>query len=132
MNEITFEQFKEKLLYHHIVEWNKNTIVLDNGIKIAIEETDQDCCACAWGEFTNVQLNAAITSVSDIKYKSWRDDDTYGCEAVVKFLHNRNLICQANADANAGNGGYYFSVASFVIYEKGEEYYCHFVSSYDK
>lgn len=132
MKLISFEQFKEKLLYHHIVEWNKNTIVLDNGIKIAIEETDQDCCAYAWGEFTKVKLNAAITSVSDIKYKTWRDDDTYGCEAVVKFLHNRNLICQANADTNAGNGGYYFSVASFVIYEKDEKYYCHFVGTYDK
>lgn len=132
MNEITFEQFKEKLLYHHIVEWNKNTIVLDNSIKIAIEETEQDCCASAWGEFTDVQLNAAITSVSNIKYKSWNDCDTYGCEAVVKFMHNRNLICQANADANAGNGGYYYSIASFVIYEKDEKYYCHFVGTYDK
>lgn len=132
MNEITFDQFKEKLLYHHIVEWNENTIVLDNGIKIAIEETAQDCCASAYGEFTDVQLNAAITSVSDIKYKHWEDSDTYGCEAVVKFMHNRNLICKACADADAGNGGYYFSVASFVIYEKGKEYYCHFVHSSDE
>lgn len=132
MKNISFEQFKEKLLYHYIVEWNENTIVLDNGIKIAIEETTQDCCACAYGEFTDVQLNAAITSVSDIKYKSWDDGDTYGCTAVVRFMHNRNLICQANADANAGNGGYYFSVASFVIYEKGEEYFCYFVHSSDE
>lgn len=132
MKNIDFEQFKEKLLFHHIVEWNENTIVLDNGIKIAIEETAQDCCACAYGEFTDVQLNAAITSVSDIKYKSWDDGDTYGCTAVVKFMHNRNLICQANADANAGNGGYYFSVASFVIYEKNEKYFCHFVHSSDE
>ena len=131
MNEITFEQFREKLLYHYITEWNEDTIVLDNGIKISIVVTEQDCCAGAWGEFTDVQLNAAITSVSDIKYQSWEDDDTYGCRAMVKFMHNRNLICRANANADAGNGGYYYSIASFVIYEKGEEYYCHFVGSDD-
>lgn len=131
MNEITFEQFREKLLYHYITEWDDDTIILDNGIKISIMETAQDCCASAWGEFTDVQLNAAITSVSDIKYQPWEEGDTYGCRAMVKFMHNRNLICRANADADAGNGGYYYSIASFVIYEKGEEYYCHFVGSND-
>lgn len=131
MNEINFEQFKQKLLYHHIVEWNKNTIILDNGIKITIEETEQDCCAGAWGEFSDVQLNAAITSVHEPNRESWEDEDTYGCSAVVKFMHNRNLICKGYADADAGNGGYYYSIASFVIREKGEKYYCHFVSSYD-
>ena len=131
MNEITFEQFREKLLYHYITEWDEDTIILDNGIKISIVETEQDCCASAWGEFTDVQLNAAITSVSDIKYQRWEDDDTYGCSAMVKFMHNRNLICRADANADAGNGGYYYSIASFVIYEKGKEYYCHFVGSDD-
>lgn len=131
MNKITFEQFREKLLYHYITEWDEDTIVLDNGIKISIEETEQDCCAGAWGRFIDVQLDAAITSVSDIKYQRWEDDDTYGCSAMVKFMHNRNVICRADANADAGNGGYYYSIASFVIYEKGKEYYCHFVGSND-
>ena len=131
MNEITFEQFREKLLYHYITEWDEDTIILDNGIKISIVETEQDCCAGAWGRFIDVQLDAAITSVSDIKYQRWEDDDTYGCSAMVKFMHNRNVICRADANADAGNGGYYYSIASFVIYEKGEEYYCHFVGSDD-
>jgi hypothetical protein len=131
MKDITFKQFKKKLLYHRIVEWNKNTIILDNGIIIDIEETAQDCCASAGGEFTNVTLEAVITSVSEPKYKAWENGDTYGCSAVVKFLHNQNLICQANADADAGNGGYYFSVASFVITEKNKQMKCHFVRSDD-
>ena len=129
MKDITFEQFKEKLLYHRIVKWDKNTIVLDNGITIAIEETEQDCCASAGGEFTNVVLDAAITYVSEPKYSAWEDGDTYGCSAVVKFLHNRNLICQANADADAGNGGYYYSIASFVITEHNNKMKCCFVDS---
>lgn len=131
MKNITFEQFKEKLLYHYIVEWDDNKIVLDNGIIIAIEETEQDCCASASGEFTDVVLDAAITSVTEPKYKAWEDGDTYGCSAVVKFLHNRNLICQANAEADAGNGGYYYSIASFVITEKNEQMTCYFVGSDD-
>lgn len=129
MKDITFEQLKQKLLYRHIVEWDKNKIVLDNGTIITIEETEQDCCASAGGDFTNVVLQAAITSVTEPKYKPWENGDTYGCSAVVKFLHNRNLICQANADADAGNGGYYFSVASFVVVEDGEQMKCYFVGS---
>ena len=131
MKNITFEQFKEKLLYHRIVEWNENKIVLDNGINITIEETAQDCCASASGTFINVQLEAVITSVTNPKYEAWEDGDTYGCEAVVKFLHNQNLICQSEANADAGNGGYYFSVASFVITEKNNKMVCHFVGSED-
>jgi hypothetical protein len=131
MKDITFEQLKQKLLYRHIVEWDENKIVLDNGTVIAIEETEQDCCASASGNFTDVVLQAAITSVSEPKYKAWEDGDTYGCSAVVKFLHNRNLICQANADADAGNGGYYFSIASFVVVENGDQMKCYFVGSDD-
>lgn len=131
MENITFEQLKEKLLYHRITKWDENEIVLDNGVTIAIKETEQDCCASACGEFTDVVLEAAITSVTEPKYKAWEDGDTYGCSAVVKFLHNRNLICKANADADAGNGGYYFSVASFVVTENNKQMACHFVGSDD-
>lgn len=131
MKNITFECLKEKLLYHRIVEWDVNKIVLDNGVAIAIEETASDCCASAVGCFTKVKLEAVITSVTEPKYTAWEDDDTYGCRAVVKFLHNRNLICQANANADAGNGGYYFSLASFVITENKEQMACYFVRSDD-
>ena len=135
MKNITFEKFKEMVLYHQIVEWDDNKIVLDNGLVIAIEETAQDCCAEAQGDFSDVVLQAAITSVSEPKYEPWENGDTYGCSAVVKFLHNRNLICQANGDADAGNGGYYFSIASFVVSWKDnpdEPIVCHFVGSNDK
>ena len=128
---ITFEDFKKMVLYHHIVEWDDNKIVLDNGLIIAIEETAQDCCASAGGNFSDVVLQAAITSVTEPKYKPWDDGDTFGCSAVVKFLHNRNLICKANADADAGNGGYYFSIASFVVTWENKEMICHFVGSDD-
>ena len=132
--EMTFEKFRNLLLYKQIVEWNKeeNYIVLDNSMKVTIEMTDSDCCALAYGEFKNVKLNAVITDVTEPKYESWQSDwGEYGCSAVVKMLHNQNLVCQVNADADAGNGGYYFSVASFIVNFKDEKYSVYLVGSED-
>ena len=112
---MTFDEMREMMLYHRIVEWNYNRIKLDNGMELLIEETERDCCACASGEFKNVVLDAAITDISDIHYEPWEDDDTYGCKASVTIMHNQNIICTAIADADAGNGGYYYSIASFVV-----------------
>lgn len=78
-------------------------------------------------------LDAAITDVTEPHYAPWEDCDTYGCTAVVKMLHNQNLICQAEANADAGNGGYYYSIASFVVtVPNSKKTECvHFVSSND-
>ena len=128
----TFDDMRKAMLYHRIVEWNDNIIVLDNGMLLAIVETAQDCCACASGQFENVVLDAAITHVSDIRYEPWEDCDTYGCSATVTIMHNRNLICKAVANADAGNGGYYFSIASFIVRMPcEEESVIHFVGSDD-
>ena len=116
--QVSFETFRNMILYHKVVEWNQemNYIVLDNGIKITIAMTDSDCCAYASGQFENVQLDAAITEVTERECHPWDDGDTYGCSVTVKMLHNQNLVCSVNANADAGNGGYYFSIASFVVY----------------
>lgn len=131
-----FDYLRQQLLYRKIVKWNGNEITLDNGTVLKIEETEQDCCASANGSFENVVLDAAITSVSNIKYSHWEDegeDGSYGCFAVVTIMHNRNVICQAVADADAGNGGYYYSIASFLVYPVEENpYIVHFVSSDDE
>lgn len=131
-----FEDFKNMLLYRKIVKWKDNKITLDNGIEISIEETEQDCCASAGGLFEDVVLDAAITNVSDIEYEPWKDEDgwgEYGCKATVTIMHNRNVICKAVGDADAGNGGYYYSIASFVVRvpNSDEVEYCHFVGSDD-
>ena len=72
MKKITFEDLRQLLLYRRIVKWNNDRIELDNGVKIRIEMTDNDCCACAVGNFQNVVLDAAITSVSEITHCSRR------------------------------------------------------------
>ena len=128
----SFDILRKAMLYHRIVEWKDNYIRLDNGMELRIEETEQDCCASASGWFEDVELDAAITAVSDIKYKSWEDGDTYGCSAVVTILHNRNIICKAIGNADAGNGGYYYSIASFCVkMPNGQNCQCHFVGSDD-
>ena len=128
-----FNYLRKQMLYHKIVEWEDNRIVLDNGMILKIEETEQDCCAVASGTFKDVVLDAAITYVGDIRYNPWEDDDTYGCSASVTIMHNKNVICRAEANADAGNGGYYYSIASFVVHHVDENpYNVHFVGSDDK
>ena len=130
---ISFDELRNAMLYHRIVEWKDNYIRLDNGMELRIEETAQDCCASAYGQFEDVQLDAAITAVSDIKYEPWNDCDTYGCSATVTIMHNRNIICKAVGDADAGNGGYYYSIASFCVkMPNGQTSQCHFVGSDDE
>lgn len=132
MEEMNFEELRQQMLYHCIVEWWDNYIKLDNGMELRIEMTASDCCAWAGGSFEEVQLDAAITFVGDIERESWDDGDTYGCRATVTIMHNQNLICKAVADADAGNGGYYYSIASFVVRTTdGEEKQVHFVGSSD-
>lgn len=131
---MSFEELRNAMLFHRIVDWEGNYIKLDNGMELRIEETEQDCCAGASGDFTDVKLDAAITSVSDIQYQHWEDGDTYGCSAVVTIMHNRNVICRAIGDADAGNGGYYYSIASFCVRMPNDTKttYVHFVGSDDQ
>lgn len=130
---ISFDDLRKAMLFHKIVEWKDNYIRLDNGMELRIEETEQDCCAGASGQFEDVVLDAAITYVGDIQYDPWEDGDTYGCSAVVTIMHNRNIICKAIGDADAGNGGYYYSIASFCVkMPNGQSRQCHFVGSDDE
>jgi len=110
-----YEEFKKQLLYKRIVEWDKDKLVLDDGTIITIECSESDCCAYAYGNFKDVKLDAVITNVSDPIVKNIPDEDTNVNEAVITIYHNQNPIALAECSANAGNGGYYYSVGSFVI-----------------
>ena len=132
-NDISFDDLRKAMLFHRIVEWKDNYIRLDNGMELRIEETAFDCCASAGGQFEDVKLDAAITAISDIHYEHWDNYNTYGCSAVGTIMHNRNIICKAIGDADAGNGGYYYSIASFCVkMPTGQNRQCHFVGSSDE
>ena len=115
------KELKEHLLYKTIVKFEEDKLYLDDGTIVSIEMTDNDCCAYAFGEFKDVKLEALITDVKIGDYVDHRFDidaefdDEYEKYNTVTIYSNQNPVAQADCYANAGNGGYYFSVCSLVI-----------------
>ena len=110
------KELKEHLLYKTIVKFEEDKLYLDDGTIVSIEMTDNDCCAYAWGSFDKVKLEALITDVKVGKYKDNRNDfDEFSNHNTVTIYSNQNPVAQADCYADAGNGGYYFSVCSLVI-----------------
>ena len=116
MRCIDEKELKEHLLYKTIVKFEEDKLYLDDGTIVSIEMTDNDCCAYAWGSFDKVKLEALITDVKVGKYKDNRNDfDEFSNHNTVTIYSNQNPVAQADCYADAGNGGYYFSVCSLVI-----------------
>jgi hypothetical protein len=115
VNYGNLEDLPELLLYKRIVEWNKDRLVLEDGTVITLEESDSDCCAVAHGTFSEVELDAVITNIHIGDEVEIPDDDTVINEVKVVIYHNQNPIALAEMTADAGNGGYYYSVGSFVV-----------------
>lgn len=106
----------DRLVGRRITEWSKDHLKLDDGSIIAIEMTESDCCAMAYGEFKDVKLEAVIT---DIRFNKpalnyYGGEETSTTQEVV-FIHNQNKIAQADLYADNGNGDYYYSVVAFKI-----------------
>ena len=117
MKLIKENELKELLLFKRIVKFEESKLYLDDGTIVSIEETASDCCACAFGEFKNVKLDAVIT---DVKIGEYEDngptaDEEYSNENTVTIYSNQNPVAQAECYADAGNGGFYYSVCSLVI-----------------
>lgn len=110
-----YEELKEKILYKRIVKWENDKLTLDDGTVLKIVESEQDCCASAYGTFKDVKLDAVITNVSEPTIINVPHCDTTINTAIVTIYHNQNPIAIADCYADAGNGGYYYSVCSFEI-----------------
>lgn len=122
MYKINYKEFKEikkQLLYKKVKEWTDKTLTLDDGTLVEIVESEQDCCASAGGEWTNVKLDAVITNVKienereQQKFDRWSDESE--SLATVVLYHNQNPIAQGECYADAGNGDFYYSVCSLKI-----------------
>lgn len=109
------EDLNKQLLFKRIVEWTKDHLKLEDGTIVTLEESESDCCASAHGEFSNVTLDAVITNVEIGEMVDIPDSDTIVREVKVTLFHNQNPIAQAEMTADAGNGGYYYSVGSLVV-----------------
>ena len=109
------EDLNKQLLYKRIIRWDKNSLILEDGTLVTLEESESDCCASAAGEFSNVVLDAVITNVEIGDMVDIPDSDTTVREVKVTIFHNQNPIALAEMTADAGNGGYYYSVGSLVV-----------------
>lgn len=112
----SLEELKELLLLKRIVKWDKDFLLLEDGTKVTIEMSESECCAYAGGEFKDVKLDAVITDVK-IGEQVMKEEyfGTTKNRNTVTIYHNQNPIALAECEANDGNGGYYYSVASIVI-----------------
>lgn len=115
VNYGNYNEFKEKLINKRIIKWDEEELALEDGTRVTIQCSDYDCCAYAHGHFKDVELDAMITDVSTPDVKGIPDEHTIVNQAKVTIFHNRNVVAQAEVVADAGNGGYYYSVGSFVI-----------------
>ena len=110
------EELKQSLLYKTITTWDNNSLTLNDGTKVTIECTDNDCCAWAGGEFKDVTLDAIITDVSIGEITTFGDPcDMTTNNVTITVYHNQNQIALAECYADNGNGGYYYSVCSLVV-----------------
>ena len=116
----TIELLKEKILYKRIKEMTKYKLVLEDGTELYFECTAWDCCAIASGEWKTAELDAVITDVKMVDYnQSGLDGFDYLVNtAKIVLYHNQNSVAQADLYADAGNGGYYYSVLSVFVNEE--------------
>ena len=110
------EELKQRLLYKTITTWDNNSLTLNDGTKVTIECTDNDCCAWAGGEFKDVTLDAIVTDVTIGEITTFGDPcDMTTNNVTITVYHNQNPIALAECYADNGNGGYYYSVCSLVV-----------------
>lgn len=110
-----FEDLKKILLHKRIKTWDSEKLILEDDTEVFVKESEYECCSSADGEFRDVVLDAVITAVSDPLVTDIPDDDTNVNAAVVVIYHNQNIVALADCNADAGNGGYYYSVCSLVV-----------------
>jgi hypothetical protein len=112
---------RERLEGHRITKVSDDgeLLVLDDGTRLRLYESDADCCAHAHGRWV-VQpdkLDAMITKVEvkpDLENSGDDGDGTTNYVSIV-LLHNQNPVALAECSANDGNGGYYYSILSLEV-----------------
>lgn len=115
------------LVGRRITAAESGTLTLDDGTTLTLYESEQDCCASAHGDWEILdpdRLEAAITHV-EYEDTSYYDGgvDTRVATCQITILHNQNPIALGDGHADAGNGGYYFSVLSLEVTVDGNEVY---------
>lgn len=105
------------LIGRRITSADEDTLTLDDGTTLRLYESDYDCCAGASGKWKILdpdRLEAAITNVEYEEY-TYDNGDTDIAICKITIFHNQNPIALGGGYADAGNGGYYFSVLSLEV-----------------
>lgn len=113
------------LVGRRITTADDDILTLDDGTTLRLYESDYDCCAGAhggWEILDPSRLEAAITSV-EYEDHDYDDGDTRVAKCKITIFHNQNPVALGDGYADAGNGGYYFSVLSLEITADGTEVY---------
>lgn len=115
----TVEELSGMILHKKIKRIDKDEVELENGLILTIECSEADCCAGGGGQFEfaeyDVPIDALITEFVIGKQIEVPADDTRVTRNTITLFHNQNPVVLANAQTDAGNGGYYYSVTSLVI-----------------
>ena len=116
----TIELLKQKILYKKIKGMTEDKLILEDGTEVYFECTDSDCCASASGEWETAELDAVITDVKmvDLELADFEGFGHPSNTARIVLYHNQNSVAQADLYADAGNGGYYYSVLSVFVNEE--------------
>ena len=98
-----------------------DTLTLDDGTTLQLYESDKDCCAGAFGDWEILDPDRLEAAITDVDYEdvAYHDGDTRVTKCKITILHNQNPIALGDGYANAGNGGYYFSVLSLRVAVNG-------------
>ncbi|GGB63657.1 bacteriophage protein [Lentibacillus populi] len=115
------DELSDMILNKRIKHIDKDKIELENGLVLTIECSEADCCAGGGGTFEfaeyGIPIDALITDFVIGKPIEVPDSDTIINRNTITLFHNQNPIVLANAETDAGNGGYYYSVTSLVVGE---------------
>lgn len=118
------QKLRELLIGQKVTKADDGTLTLDNGVILELYESDQDCCAHAYGTWKITNPNNLEAGITDITYEynaEEHSDESQTNTLTISLLHNQNPIAQAHCWADDGNGGYYFSVLSMRVAIKGQE-----------
>lgn len=107
--------FSNLLEGHRVEKVEDDTLILDNGIKLTMFESEQDCCASAYGDWEILE-EAYEMGITDVEVDHSESEDIYYSKhLIITILHDNNPIVKGHGVANAGNGGYYFSALSLRV-----------------
>jgi len=105
------------------------------GVELVIQNMDFDAVCLSVGQHKCDIAMAGLTVKPEREEYVTFTDSYYSAsqKLIVKSTDTEFDICKAVADADAGNGGYYYSIASFVVkIPMKRTKTCHFVGSDDR